>query len=94
MLGSLDSSPKTCVSFFFLQRGTDNVHFRWDIKTTRSPGPDLQLRGPQTLTFGSSPAAGLLCDLGCFNAPFWAIIYLPITGLQPPRWRGWSVGTE
>lgn len=94
MLGSLDSSPKPWVSFFFLQRGTDDVHFWWDIKTTRSPGPDLQLRGPRTLTFGSSPAAGLLCDLGCFNAPFWAIIYLPITGLQPPRWRGWSVGTE
>lgn len=34
VLGSLDSSPKPCVSFFFLQRGTDSVHSPWDIKTT------------------------------------------------------------
>lgn len=79
MLGSLDSSPKPCVSFFFLQRGTNSVHFRRDTKATQSPGPDPQLRGPRTPSFSSSPAADLLCDLGWFNTPFWATTYPAIT---------------
>lgn len=49
--GSLDSSSKPCVSFFFLQREAVSVYFQWDTRTAQSPA----LKGPQTLSFSSSP---------------------------------------
>lgn len=53
--GSLDSSPKPCVSFFFLRREAVIVHFRWDT------GP----LSPLTSKGHRHTASGLASPLTC-----------------------------